>query len=339
MNNSNLRYNKLVKVLKFWVPMYDWIEISLKYEKDCKGSVKGIIPVGRYTNFFTGTSWTNGYIVNPKTGRKLGANINDNGWLKISVCPPKFIKGNNVEKASISETSDLFYELQELLKVDLLSGMVHKLDLTHTAKTDFKPITYYPHLCNEPTYKRYEIDTSLYYSSNSKNIKKVIYDKVNEVDKRKTWGKRQNIPQEYKDSDLTRFEVKLGNNKTICQASNKTEFLVRDLFIEENVVNLNSFWNNEWNSIPKETDIKYDMEKTETPKDLKRYLQNIAYQSIGRLEIEKHINKTSKAHNWNKKQKYRAKKMLLKEFLDSAEMNEQIAELDKKFNDMEVKWS
>ena len=30
--------------------MYDWIEISLKYEKD-KGSVKGIIPVGRYTNF------------------------------------------------------------------------------------------------------------------------------------------------------------------------------------------------------------------------------------------------------------------------------------------------
>ena len=65
--------------------------------------MKGIIPVGRYTNFLTGTSWTNGYILNSKTGRKLGANINDNGWLKISVCPPKFIKGNNVEKASISK--------------------------------------------------------------------------------------------------------------------------------------------------------------------------------------------------------------------------------------------
>ena len=47
MNNSNLRYNKLVKVLKFWVPMYDWIEVSLKYKDAKKGSLKGIIPVGR----------------------------------------------------------------------------------------------------------------------------------------------------------------------------------------------------------------------------------------------------------------------------------------------------
>ena len=337
MCKHNLNYNKLEKVTNNCIPMYDWITARIDWQEQglTKKQVLNDVVVETITKcIYSGITWHNGYVVNNANKRKLGVNVGNNGGLTIKVCPPKYIKDNNVEEASLYETYNLFFNLSNSLSIDLTKAEVKKLDITHTAKSDHSPIAYYPHLCNQNTFTRWQQDTSLYYRANSKPITKVLYDKVTEVKKKAS----QEIPEEYKGTPLTRFELKLGSNSIISKVANKShKLLVDDLFKEEYVVHLDNYWHQEWDSIPKETKIK-DVNRKLKPSELVKFINLKALEEYGRVNIEEIINNKAEEFKYSKQEKYRARQML-KLYEENATMSEQIVELDKKFKDMQPKWS
>ena len=242
--------------------MYDWLTASYDI-KDAPVSrfVQNIQVDTDVRNRRTGNIWHNGHLTHTGSGRKMGVNITD-GRIKINMCPNKYILGNNVESVPIMDFLRVMDDLGNELGLDMGYFKIEKLDVTHTAISDYPPMAYFPYLCNQTSTQRQQWETSLYYDYNSCPIQKVFYDKAREVHKPKTWGGRQKIPNHLKDENLTRFEVRLKSHRSVQNVMGiKYPAYVGHLFQEEYIGKLHKYWFEEFDKIPKTTEVNWQLQK------------------------------------------------------------------------------
>ena len=75
--------------------MYDWITASYNTSgTPPQRYVSKIIQISEVKNFFTNTTWANGYLYNSDNGRKMGVSISEKR-IKLNICPNKYVLGNN----------------------------------------------------------------------------------------------------------------------------------------------------------------------------------------------------------------------------------------------------
>ena len=165
--------------------MYDWLTASYNI-KDAPVSrfVQNIQVDTDVRNRRTGNIWHNGHLTHSGSGRKMGVNITD-GRIKIHMCPNKYILGNNVESVPIMD----FLRVMDDLGNEwdwIWYFRIEKLDVTHTAITDYPPMAYFPYLCNQTSTQRHQWDTSLYYNYNSYPIQRCFMTRQ-EIFRAKTW--------------------------------------------------------------------------------------------------------------------------------------------------------
>jgi len=318
--------------------MYDWITASYNISDiPHQRFVSKIYQLNEVKNMCTGTTWSNGYLINHSTGRKMGVSISESR-IKIKICPNKYILGNNVEEAPINTVYNTLYDLSNKLGIDLSQFKLEQLDITHTAETDCVPEAYYPYLCNNKGFERWQLDTSLYYTANSHKIKKVFYDKAQEVDKRKSWGGRQKIPDNLKGQNLTRFECRLGSNSEIIKVIGDKGALGQ-LFIEQYVQQLQTWWLYQYEAIPKTTELNWNFEKNMGQKKFTDTVTHLGFLSLGRLKIEELIKSADKQGAFkHPSEKSAAKKKLLGAFKTNGNKHELIKELDEKYRKSEPIW-
>jgi len=319
--------------------MYDWITASYYIgDRPHQRFVSKIYQVSEVKNMFTGTTWSNGYLINHYTGRKMGVSISESR-IKIKICPNKFILGNNVQEATIDDVFDTMYGLSHQLGIDLGNFILEQLDITHTAETEYVPEMYFPYLCNNNGFNRWQLETSLYYNANSAKVQKVFYDKVKEVDKRKTWGGRQFIPNELKGKNLTRFECRLGSNSEIVKVIGHQGNLGQ-LFTEEYIELLQTWWLNQYEAIPKTTEINWNFEEHMGQKAVDETIIQVGLMTLGRLKTEELIELAHKQGAYkHPSQKTASKKKLLGMFETNGRKHELIKELDEKYRKIEPKWN
>ena len=319
--------------------MYDWITASYDIsEHNYKTYVQKMVTVSEVKNMFTGSVWSNGYLTNSSTGRKMGVSISDKR-IKVKLCPNKFIMGNNVEEAPLFDVHTTLEGLSNILELDLGLFILEKLDVTHTAQTEYVPEAYFPYLCNNNGFTRWQQNTSLYYNSNSTKVQKVFYDKVNEVNgcKPKTWGGKQKIPEALKGKNLTRFECRLGSNKQIRDVIGHNAF-VGQLFVEEHVEQLQRFWISQYEMIPKTTNINWKFTEQMGQKHVDEQIIKVALSQLGRLTIENLIELADKQGAYKFPSQKTASKTKLLGMFDEGIKHNLIEELDAKFNKSEPIW-
>jgi hypothetical protein len=341
--NCSFSHNKLLNVSKNNDIMYDWIEVDAHDESmNLEKIEENVHMTSEYKTLATGTVWQNGYVTNVSTGRKLGMSVNNNGRLRIKVCPPKYLLGNNAEEASIKDTINLFEDLSNMVGFDLSNSIVRSLDITHTAITDFTPEAYFPYLCNQTGRVRWQLDSTLYFGKKGgdKRESSKFYNKAKEVNKSKTWGGRQQLPVQLEGEELTRFEVGLGRNRTISNVIGGGDVArLGDLFKEECVDKLHSHWLSSYSNIQKNTEIKMNYTEDMGQKAVQEELIFKALECFGRLNIENELEIASKMGAFSNRQaKAATKKKLLKAFDERATPNDLIQELDKKMQEFEPKW-
>jgi len=319
--------------------MYDWIHISSNYRNQglsLNEVLDNTCVESEYRNFNSGTTWTNAKVVNELNNRALYISANDTGLLNIKVCPPKFIHGNNVQEATIVETLDLFTTLSNMVGYDLGdTSFVKMIDITHTATTDFHPEAYYPYLCNQVGEKRWVLNSTLYYGD-KKSKQKKFYDKVR--DTKKTGG-RQEIPIEYKGKNMTRFEVGLGTSNQIGKIIGGGDIpKLGHLFTVECVEKLHFYWQEEYNVIPKLTELNTNFMQGMGLKGVKEEITKAALSKYGRLNLEEDIERAAKMGALSYSQKSKARKQLLEPFEKGATKHDLIKELDTKIFGFEPNW-
>ena len=160
--------------------MYDWLSVTSNYLDNgvsFDDVMKNVFVVSETKNFISDTIWQNGFVINKETNRSMWISASDSGRLNIKLCPPKFIKGNNVEEASLKDTCDVFVMLSHMIGYDLgATSQVTAVDVTHTAVTDFNSTVYYPYLCHQKGEERWRLNSTLYYGD-KKSKQKKFYDK------------------------------------------------------------------------------------------------------------------------------------------------------------------
>jgi hypothetical protein len=322
------------------VHLIDWLTTYSIVGRDTIRQVEdAITPVSKVELFETGLVYHNGYVNNTKTGRKLGVSYNkERESISVKVCPNKFILGNNVEEASIRDVNFMFNDLSNLFSYDFGTAMVKRLDVTHTAQTEYTPLAYYPYMCYQDKFDRHQRDTSLYYQK--QGITKLFYDKVNEVSSRKTWGGRQRIPSELADKNLFRFEVRLNStkqiNKAIAMPVGQQATLI-DIMQDSSIEQLQKLWINEYNNIPKMTEIPFDFTNKQGAREFKEEIIQVALANYGRKNIEELYKYAIDCGTLKtRKQIYDAKK-ILDVFDTRAQKCYIIQELDEKIKACEPK--
>ena len=321
--------------------MIDWLTTYSKVGRDTIKHVESsIIHKSKVELFQTGLIYYNGYVSNTKTGRKLGVTYNkEKESLSVKVCPNKYILGNNVEEASIRDVNFMFNDLSNLFGYDFGKAIVKRLDVTHTAQTDYTPLAYYPFMCNENTFFREPKDTSLYYKR--QGLTKLFYDKVNEVSNRKTWGGRQVIPTELADKNLFRFEMRLNSTKQINNAVAMPigqQATLFDIMQDSSIEQLQKLWINKYDNIPKMTEIPFDFTNKQGAKETTKEIIEVALANYGRKNIEELIEFAQNCGALKtKKQRYDTKRKILDVFETRAQKSNLIQELDVKIKSCEPK--
>tara|TARA_A100001015_G_C15027658_1_gene731398 strand:- start:1681 stop:2658 length:978 start_codon:yes stop_codon:yes gene_type:complete len=325
--------------------MYDWITASYSLDPTFEGNTREryvgrIVQISEVKSFFTDTIWSNGYITNSTNGRKMGVNISDKR-IRVLMCPNKLILGNNSQEAPISKIQNVLEGVSNTLELPLEDFIIEKLDITHTAITDFIPEVYFEYLCNQGGFLRWVQNTSLYYDAKQDNIrvKKVLYDKVNHVlnGQRKMWGGRQKLPDELKGKNLARFECRLGTNKEVQKVIGGQATLGQ-LFKEEHIMQLQKWWWNQYDTIPKTTEINWKFTNDMGEKRIKDTINHLGYMALGKVSIENLIELADKQGGFKyRQQKSRLKKELLGAF-ENGEKHSHIKELDEKYKNAEPKW-
>jgi hypothetical protein len=331
-------YNKS-KNVKEYLNMYDWLTATYQIDSGMQTEFTQRISLdSEFKHFHTGYHYRNGHITNPTNGNKMGVTVSENK-IKINICPNKFLLGNNVEEVGIKKFNSCIENISEILQVDVKHFAINRLDVTHTAQTEYKPATYYPYLCNQATFTRIPISTSLYYNSGSSSNQKLLYDKVKEVDKKnKKGGRRQSVPEHLKGENLTRFEVRHKTQKQVANLFGKPP-IVEDLFEEEYVVKLQDNWFYNFDSIPKQTEINHQFIEQMGKKQVHQTINLLALSKMGRVNIENFIEEADRSGAFNhRSEKSLLRKELIAPFDEVGHKHANIKELEEKYRAIEPQW-
>ena len=183
-----------------------------------------------------------------------------------SIC--KFLYGNNIVNFTRTDTRLAFEKLSDLLHVSLNNATISRMDIAYNFDVAYPPESYFYHLGNLPYYKRLEQMfckgvEGLYYSSVSDKKQLVFYDKIKE-----TTNRKDSIPDEYRNKNLLRYELRLKNHiKQIFKVDKVTVPMLYDVRFYNRIVD---YWKSEYRKIVKQNEYEIDIADCKGIRDLNK---------------------------------------------------------------------
>lgn len=183
-----------------------------------------------------------------------------------SLC--KFLHGNNVVNFTRTDTRLAFEKLSDTLHISLNNATVSRMDVAYNFEVTYPPESYFYHLGNLPCYKRLEQIfckgvEGLYYSSVSDKKQLVFYDKIKE-----TTNRKDSIPEEYRNKNLLRYELRLKNHiKQIFKVNKVTVPMLYDVQFYNRIVD---YWKSEYRKIVKQNEYEIDITDCKGIRDLNK---------------------------------------------------------------------
>ena len=346
MTEILITYNKSKNITEN-CKMYDWIAGKINYVESglTESKIQEIMtPTSTNINYKNKSVWHNGFITN-KDGSKMRLNYNPTyKTLSFGVCPPKYLTGNNLVEQSISTTCDIFTELEHKFGVSLGHAHISNLDVTHTAETQYPAQVYYPYLTNRKGFDRIEWNTTLYYQKPRPRYDIIIYDKIEDLHKRegKRWGHntQRNIEHEMVlNKNHTRYEYSINSKAHLRNVVGKTQknwVTLNDIFQMPVIESLHTEWINQWNMIPKNTNISWDFSDKRGESAVKKEIIRVALSQLGRLNIEHMIEEAKLVGSLPEYHQYsRAKASMINLFERQGEMPDHISDLNRRMNEFE----
>lgn len=249
--------------------MYDTVNMAL-YREDCS-EANFIDSVPQYLDkiIFDGTKesvvFMSGYL------GSLKVNISENKVeiKKGSIC--KYYKGNNYYALSREDTQRIIEKISDTLHLPFQKANVTRIDFGHNFLMDNEVKLYYPYLGEKGRYQRLEQNNGLYFTTNKINL--VFYDK-----NREQKAKKKSIPEEFKDQNVLRYELRFM--KRLREQFNRPKISGELLYDEGFYRELIKRWEYHYLEIQKISNMLVSLEPTGR---LKPFFDNLALLYI--LEI------------------------------------------------------
>ncbi|MBL6666948.1 MAG: hypothetical protein ISP66_08115 [Flavobacteriaceae bacterium] len=329
---------------------YDYIEIEKEvWDEQADKYIFGFMnATGHFHHDYTGNKYyRNNNVKNLSSGGKCKISFSPHTRkLKVSICPSKWATGQNVELIGIDSTLKLVGDLENELAVELGDAEIKQLDLTQRPFTDCNVGAYTPFICSFPhnrVFSRLMFYDTLTYKGNSTPISLTFYDKVRQT-KDKKGNKSVDIPSHLTGKNITTYEVRLNSSKQIAKIMNLKEEQnpkpeLNFLFQDEIVAHLDTYWRKSYQSIPKLTDIGFDLSGVTEGKDVIKAIQEFSNAQLGRTTIEALIKIADDSGAFKESyHKSYARKVLLKPFEQKGKKNSLIEELDYKIMNSKINW-
>lgn len=329
---------------------YDYIEIEKEvWDEQADKYIFGYMnATGYFHHDYTGNKYfRNNHVKNLSSGGKCKISFSpQTRKLKVSICPSKWATGQNVELIGIDSTLKLFENLENELAVELGDAWITQLDLTQRPFTECNVGAYTPFLCSFPhnrVFSKLMFNDTLTYTGNSVAISLTFYDK-NRQTRDKRGNKSVDIPSHLTGKNITTYEVRLNSSTQIANIMNLKKELnpkpeLNFLFQDEIVAHLDTYWRDSYQSIPKLTDIGFDLSGVNDGKGVIKAIQEFNNAQVGRTNIEALIKIADDSGAFGSRgQKSYARKVLLKPFEQKGKKNSLIEELDYKIMNSKINW-
>lgn len=277
-------------------------------------------------------------IVDKKTGEMLCKGKICNGIfikeysdsIKLFINPAIYLYGNNFVSISYFHIKILIDLIMKEYKINIADGIIRRMDLQCTIKTNQNPNVYFNILGRYKNFIRNTVGSTLYYNSKSSKKYKtgMFYDKKKEAS--------SNIPIEFINGEFLRIEWQYFNKllKNKLQELSLNKMFIKHL-LDKNIyqffINL---WFSDYLTIYKENVKIIDMNLINKISDLDNMLINQGIEKIGGfMNLENMIDQSRafinrKSDFFSKmKKRYRDKSKLPKFICDSPlffELNEKV---------------
>lgn len=196
--------------------------------------------------------------------------------IKGSIC--KYYLGNNLYTLNKETTKEAIESISDAIGLDMGKARVSRLDWSTNISTELPPTLYMPKLGDLRRFIRTENPNSIYYNQSTKRL--LFYDKKVEAKK-----KGMNIPDEFSDKNLLRYEMVL--NKGINKYLN-TDVRGSALYREDTYKKVADLWIKHYHNINKLNDkgIIVTTKNIKTEGDLDKILLTSFIQKIGMKELD-----------------------------------------------------
>lgn len=204
-----------------------------------------------------------GYSMNGKY-KNLNIKLSRHG-ITIEGSIHKYIKGYNLEPTTLKEFENAIFELSNVFQLDLMQGIVKRLDYSHNIIVEKKPSAYLCLFLDMPrmTKKTYAKTENIQYSNTYKTL--VMYDKILDAK-----DKKQTISNEFLNKNVLRIELRYL--KRLEKRFNVKQFLVSELLKPEFNAMIFENWKNEYFKIKRLKQIDMSNDKKITAKKIEEII-------------------------------------------------------------------
>ncbi len=246
-----------------------------------------------------------------------------------SLC--KYYLGDNFQTLTREDTKRAIEKISDCLQLPFDLANVTRIDFAQNLNMQFDEKVYYPYLGEAQYYNRLEQNNGLYYNNQMRQL--VFYGK--EYEQR---VKKQPIPEQYKDRNILRFELRF--RKQLRKQLKQPEITAGLLSEEAFFMSLVKRWENEYLAIQK---INSNLRKMKPTGSTKKLTENLALLSIielGQSHVLEKIEEWQKTGIITKKQAkdHRDKIKLLSKIPMDEKGNELINELNRKIKEAAQNW-
>ena len=233
--------------------------------------------------------------------RTFRTSVNERG-VSLRGSLAKYHFGNNYYTLTRRDSQEAIERLSDELILPVSEAKVTRIDMAQNFTMEHPAGVYYDYLGACRYYNRLRQPQSV--SWQNKNRTKIIYDKVAEMNSRSV-----DIPVECRGKNVLRYEMRykerLGSqfNQPVVTAGHLTD----EVFYRGLIENFKS----EYDSIVKVKRIEMDVPQVKTPNEFMQWLQLVAIQKIGHVELDAKIEEMRLRRQFSRDEYYsRAMKMI-----------------------------
>ena len=244
-----------------------WLPLDLSYDREKLRIIKDFDNIRHYINYRGESCYRVSH---------LNYNIKvSNSGMYFNGSLSKYFFGHNFYALTLSQTIEALNRLEDEVHLSLDDAKIMRLDTSNNLIMERRPEAYFQCLGRAKYYERYQEGSSLYYSTNQKQI--VFYNKVKEAKSR-----RVSIPSDLENSNLLRYELRL--KKRIGQQLHMNTVHISDLRNVNFHNRVIKFRTNEYQKIKlRKSPLNFD--EIHNPRDLFNQLLLIGIHCIGEDEV------------------------------------------------------
>jgi hypothetical protein len=263
------------------------------------------------------TKFENGYLIKGNY-KNLTIKITQSG-ITFEGSLHKYIKGYNLEPISLKEIENAIFELSETFQIDLMQGIVRRLDYSNNIIVEYKPQSYFAQFADAPRMvkKVFKTTENIEYSNKGKTL--LMYDKILDATKQK-----QTIGNEWANKNVLRIELRYLTR--INKRFNLQQVFVSELLKPNFFLQLHQNWINEYFKIKRSKNINMNDKKLTA-----KQMEELASMKV--LQMDNEFIEILKANAKSPKEFNRFKSKFNK-LLSKESESELLIELDKKVNDI-----